>query len=144
MRVRDFTKGYAVTDSGVVVSGKGGVLSPDRGVRVRIGGKWLSVAYIVARAFVPNPGMRPYVRHRNGDPTDNRAVNLEWAEEPERRPRRKGYSRPFGRFGRDGAPMGAWDSLAAAEGATGVRARSIRDCLHGRTGSAGGYYWRWL
>lgn len=33
---------------------------------------------LVADAFVPNPEFYPLVRHLNGDPADNRAVNLGW------------------------------------------------------------------
>lgn len=38
---------------------------------------------IVAETFIPNPNDYKYVRHINGDKTDNRAPNLEWAKCPE-------------------------------------------------------------
>lgn len=38
-----------------------------------------SVAKLVALAFVPNPEMKKYIVHKDGDMTNNRADNLEWS-----------------------------------------------------------------
>lgn len=42
-----------------------------------------SVARLVALHFVPNPDNKPEVHHLNDDPTDNRAVNLQWVTRKE-------------------------------------------------------------
>ena len=80
MRKRRLWGRYEVGDDGVVYSG-GMPLKAIGGVGVNLGGKRVKVAYLVARAFVPNGECREHVRHRNGDVTDNRACNLEWCDE---------------------------------------------------------------
>lgn len=34
---------------------------------------------LVAQVFIPNPQAKPEVNHRDGDPSNNRVWNLEWA-----------------------------------------------------------------
>lgn len=51
------------------------------------------VAYLVARAFLPNSEMRPFVVHKDGNPSNNNVDNLEWSEEQEKRRPRKGETR---------------------------------------------------
>jgi len=107
-----------------------------------------SVCYLVARAFVPNPEGRPFVRHRNGLAGDNRAENLEWCEKRERcgRPagrkenRRKvvAYDRETGEF------VGKWDSVKNASEALGVARCLIRNCAEGRARRAKGYVFRYV
>lgn len=136
---------YSVREDGTVLS-NGMALSPVRGVWVSLHGERRYVSYLVARAFVPNPEGRPYVVHKDGDPENNEADNLEWSEEKE--PDRKAGPKPrmvlFGQFDVDGSMVNRWGSVKEASAATGLAPQAIRSALQRRNGKSGKWYWMYL
>lgn len=133
---------YSVSDDGMVWSGDL-PLEPIQGWGVNLHGKRAKIAYLVARAFVPNSECRMYVRHKNGNRWDNRAENLEWSDEPDVMKRgRPSMLRWIQAWRKDGEVVGAWSSVAEASEATGARPEQIRACLYGKRKYAGGLVWR--
>lgn len=143
--VPGYNNKYGVGSDGTVWSG-GSQLVVVRGyVSLSGGGKVdrVKVAYLVARAFLPNPEMRPYVRHRNGDPADNRAENLEWSEEKEERRGRRAIPFSVTVWRKDdGSLVGSWGSVRDACRALGVSEEGARRVLRGQAHSVKGYMFK--
>jgi hypothetical protein len=136
---------YSVREDGTVLS-NGMALSPVRGVWVSLHGERRYVSYLVARAFVPNPEGRPFVVHKDGNPENNVADNLEWSEEkePDRRAGPKPRAFLFGQFEPDGTMVNRWGSVKEAAAATGLAPQAIRAALGRRNGKSGKWYWMYL
>lgn len=141
---------YEVSDLGRVYSG-GFELSVVGGRYVNL--SWngevdrVSVAYLVARAFLRNAEMRPYVRHLNGDVSDNRVENLEWCEWKERCGKRAGrgeVSKAVMAYSLEGEFVGKWDSVKKASEALGVARSLIRNCAMGRAKRAKEWIFRYV
>lgn len=134
---------YEVGDNGVIYS-NGMPMATINGVGVNIHGERRKVAYLVARAFVRNQEGRPFVRHINGDVTDNRADNLEWSEvEEKKKPGRKGLGGICTAWRLDGERVKSWNDPYEAALETGVEVRLVRKALRGEQKTAGGLLWRW-
>ena len=142
---------YKVSDQGEVKSLRSGCLvSVIRGQYVNLskGGRMekVKMCYLVARAFVRNEEMRPYVVHVNGDRTDHRAENLVWSEKPEDivRGRRAGRGRrSVVCYLESGELVGRWDSIDKGARVMGVARQGIMRVCNGKGKRCGGYIWRY-
>lgn len=142
---------YRVSNLGEVLSVKGRFcLELVRGMSVNLCKEgrveMFKVAYLVARAFVKNPEMRPYVIHLNGDRKDHRASNLAWSEQSEedgRGRRRQRGSRKVLCYSESGELVGAFASLGEAAERMSVTKQGIMRVCSGRGKRCGGYIWRY-
>lgn len=143
---------YEVSDLGRVYSG-GCELSVIGGKYVNLSGdgvrERVKVGYLVARAFLPNPEVRPYVVHRDGDVRNNRVENLEWSEKKER----GRVGRPIGSaaaskavmcYKVDGEWVGRFESIKEAAEKLDVARYLIRNCAEGRARRAKQYVFRYV
>lgn len=115
--------------------------------------KSLRLHRIVAEAFIPNPEGKPQVNHRDENPENNRAVNLEWATAEEntnygsrtaRAAAKNGSKTPILQI--DPATLkviAEYPGQSAAALATGITVSCINACLRGKQKHAGGYLWEY-
>lgn len=142
---------YKVSDQGEVKSVRSRCLvAVLRGQYVNLskGGRMekVKLSYLVARAFVKNLELRPYVVHKNGDRRDHRAENLEWSERPEEilRGRRAGRdSRSVVCYSEQGEMVGRFGSMAEGARVMGVSRQGIMRVCNGKGKRCGGYIWRY-
>ena len=135
---------YSVREDGVVLSG-GFPLKAIGGVWVCLSGERRNVAYLVARAFVPNAEGRKYVVHKNGNKRDNRAQNLEWSDSEEKSAKRGPKPRVcvVAQYDMEWSLVARYGSVVEAAEAVGLNVRNVRAAL-ARKGQTGGYYWLYL
>lgn len=108
---------------------------------------------IVAAAFIPNPEGKPQVNHRDENPENNRADNLEWAtaeentnygSRTERAAAKNGSRTPIIQIDPGTMKVVAeYPGQSAAAKATGIAAACINACLRGKQKRAGGYLWEY-
>lgn len=107
----------------------------------------VDVAYLVARAFLPNTECRPYVVRLDGDWSNCRVENLAWSEERDagrRRGRKPERTEQVMQYTMDGRLVCVYADVVEACERSGVSRQLIRGCCIGRTKSAGGFRWRYL
>lgn len=143
-------------------SGKIRLMSPDRTPNgyltmvFRLGGagskqKHPLVHRLVAEAFVPNPGNKPFINHIDGNKTNNRVDNLEWVTRAENE-RHKIYA--LGHSSGSIVPPKpvrcvekgtVYPSISEASRQTGINQTSISNVALKKKWhkTAGGYHWEY-
>lgn len=112
--------------------------------------KYNLVHRLVATAFISNPDNAAYVNHKDEDPSNNKADNLEWCSfiynrnygTCKERANRGKYKKIKG-VAVDGGKVLFFDGIIEAERQTNglFRAQNITHCLHNRQKTHNGYKW---
>jgi hypothetical protein len=121
--------------------------------------KTLSLHRLVANVFVPNPNNYSIINHKDENPSNNRADNLEWCTQMynvhygtgmERGDAKSNHGRmAVDKLDLNGNYICSYRSISEAAEAVGVRKQSICACLKGKHSNgrnvftAGGYKWRY-
>ena len=99
-----------------------------------------SVHRLVAMAFLDNPNGFPEVNHKDENPMNNRADNLEWCD--------RQYNIEYSKAKPviqcdDNGFIAKYKSVAYASKMTGIRRQAINNALCGWSQTAGGYIWKY-
>ena len=106
---------------------------------------------LVGEAFVPNPLEVEDVNHKDENPSNNHASNLEWVTHKENcnfgtRNERiaKTNSKPVAQYTKDGAFIKAWASAAEVKRQFGFNHSNIIQVAKGNRKTACGFIWRYV
>ncbi len=137
---------YEVSDLGRVYTKGGFALSLEGGRYAHLcrngQPERIKVAYLVARAFLPNPEGRMYVWHKDGDFKNCRVENLEWRESRQPSGGRKSSITGVVQYDAEGSVVGVYGSVREASEASGIAQSLIRRCAKGDLEMTRGYVFR--
>lgn len=110
---------------------------------------------LVAQAFIHNPDNLPVINHKDEDPSNNRADNLEWCTQKynvnygtgiERRAKlcvgANKNSKAINQYTLSGEFVTTWTYLGEIKNTLGYRISNICACCNGRQKNAYGFQWR--
>ena len=120
--------------------GKGGLLYPAVTLSKDGKSKAYSVHRLVAEAFIPNPENLPEVNHKDENPLNCKASNLEWCTHQYNieYSKAKSVAQYY-----DGELIAKYKSISVASKMTGIGRTSINNVLCGWAKTAGGYEWKY-
>ena len=105
---------------------------------------------LVAEAFLPNPNQYKEINHKDENPSNSIATNLEWCDRKyninygshnEKMSLKK--SKVVIQMDKNYEPLNAFDSLQQIQKTLGFSSGNICECCNGRRNSAYGYIWRY-
>ncbi|CAG8628425.1 3987_t:CDS:1 [Diversispora eburnea] len=104
---------------------------------------------LVVLAFCPKEQSKDYVNHINGNPTNNKASNLEWCTQKENMQHAvrlelwNGYKHTVKQISDNGVTQ-EFLSLKETECATGIKSQNIGAVCRNIVSQAGGYRWEYV
>ncbi len=96
---------------------------------------------LVATAFIPNTDNLEQVNHKDENPQNNRADNLEWCDCQYNVD--YSLSKPVCQYDMQGKLIAVWKSIIEAKRVLNIPDSNIGNCCRGKVKQAGGYVWRY-
>jgi hypothetical protein len=115
---------------------------------VRVNKEKYQLHRLVAFTFIVNPHSKPVVNHIDGNKTNNSVVNLEWVTVQENNQHNHNaglirvFTRKIGQYNLEETFIKEYASIVEAKRETKIS--SIKEVLHKRQNTAGGFIWKYL
>lgn len=131
-------------------------------VKIMVNGKrkHFKVHRLVAMAFIPNPNNYPVVNHKDENPRNNNASNLEWCTQKYNmnygtfrnrasrshagKPCQNHLERPVCQYDLKGNFIASYESIAKASIASGIDRSNIRAICNGKTKNPRKYIFKFM